>query len=61
MTGGRKRRMTRRVLAGVLLMALAAGTFGLLPRLGGLTRDAADLRHARPAYLAAAIAAEAIS
>ncbi len=61
MTGGRKRPVTRRILAGVLLAALAAGIFGLLPRLGGLTREAGGLRYARPAYLAAAIAAEAIS
>jgi len=27
--------------------------FGLLPRPGGLTHDAAGLRHARPAVLAA--------
>jgi uncharacterized membrane protein YbhN (UPF0104 family) len=33
----------------------------LLPRLGGLTRDAAGLRHARPAFVAAAIAAQAVS
>ena len=31
------------------------------PRLGGLTRDAAGLRHARPAFLAAAIVAQAVS
>jgi uncharacterized membrane protein YbhN (UPF0104 family) len=60
-TGGRKHRVARRILTGVLLVALAVGIFGLLPRLGGLTRDAAGLRHARPAYLAAAIVAEAIS
>jgi hypothetical protein len=60
-TGGRKRRVTRRILTGVLLVALAAGIFGLLPRLGGLTRDAAGLRHARPAYLVLAVVAEAIS
>ena len=39
----------RWVVHGVLFVALAAGVFGLLPRLGGLTRDAAGLRHARPA------------
>src|SRR6202012_2571856 len=61
MTDGRQRPGARPVLAGVLLVALAAGIFGLLPRLGGLTREAGGLRHARPAYLAAAIAAEAIS
>jgi uncharacterized protein (TIRG00374 family) len=51
----------RRILHGVLLVALAAGIYGVLPRLGGLTRDAAGLRHARPAFLAAAIAAQAAS
>jgi hypothetical protein len=38
-------------MRGVLLVALTAGIFGVLPRLGGLTRDAAGLRHARPAFL----------
>jgi uncharacterized protein (TIRG00374 family) len=46
---------------GLLLVALAAGIFGLLPRLGGLTRDAAGLRHARPAFLVAAVVAQAVS
>jgi uncharacterized protein (TIRG00374 family) len=46
---------------GLLLMALAAGIFGVLPRLGGLSRDAAGLQHARPAFLAAAIVAQAVS
>jgi hypothetical protein len=45
----------------VLLVALVAGVFGLLPRLGGLTHDAAGLRHARPAFVVAAIVAQAIS
>jgi len=45
----------------VLFVVLAADMFGLLPRLGGLTRDAAGLRHARWAFLAAAIVAQAIS
>ena len=45
----------------VLLVALTAGVFGLLPRLGGLTHDAAALRHARPAFVAAAIVAQAVS
>jgi len=53
--------VVRWVVHGVLLVALAAGIFGVLPRLGGLTRDAAGLRHARPAFLAAAIAAQAVS
>jgi hypothetical protein len=45
----------RWIVHGVLFMALAAGIFGLLPRLGGLTHDAAGLRHARPAFPAAAV------
>ncbi len=51
----------RWIVHGVLFVALAAGVFGLLPRLGGLTRDAAGLRHARPALVAAAIVAQAVS
>ena len=51
----------RWILQGVLFVALAVGVFGVLPRLGGLTRDAAGLRHARPAFLVAAIVAQAIS
>jgi uncharacterized protein (TIRG00374 family) len=51
----------RWILHGLLLAALAVGIFGLLPRLGGLTHDAAGLRHARPAFLAAAIVAQALS
>jgi uncharacterized membrane protein YbhN (UPF0104 family) len=51
----------RWIAHGVLFVALVAGIFGLLPRLGGLTRDAAGLRHARPPFLAAAIAAQALS
>ncbi len=43
----------RWIVHGVLFVALAAGVFGLLPRLGGLTRDAAGLRHPRPALVAA--------
>jgi uncharacterized protein (TIRG00374 family) len=50
-----------RVLHGVLFVALAAGVFGLLPRLGGLTRDAAGLRHALPAFVVAAVVAQAVS
>ena len=42
-------------------MALAAGVFGLLPRLGGLRHDSAALRHARPAFVAVAIVAQAVS
>jgi hypothetical protein len=41
----------RRIVHGVLFVALAVGIFGVLPRLGGLTRDAAGLRHAaRPSW-----------
>jgi uncharacterized protein (TIRG00374 family) len=57
----RRRPAARRIWHGVLLVALAAGIFGVLPRLGGLTREAAGLRHARPAFLVAAIAAQAVS
>ena len=55
---GRRRPPVRWILHGVLFVALAVGICGLLPRLGGLTRDAAGLRHARPAFLAAAIVAQ---
>jgi uncharacterized protein (TIRG00374 family) len=58
---GRRRRAVRWIVHGLLMVALAAGIFGVLPRLGGLTRDAAGLRHARPAFLAAAIMAQAVS
>jgi hypothetical protein len=51
----------RWIVHGLLLVALATGIFGVLPRLGGLTRDAVGLRHARPAFLAAAIVAQAAS
>ena len=51
----------RWIVHGVLFVALAAGIFGVLPRLGGLTRDAAGLRHARPGFLVAAIVAQAAS
>ena len=53
--------MTRWIVRGVLLVALVAGVFGLLPRLGGLTHDAAGLRHARPAFVVAAVVAQALS
>ena len=58
---GRRRLAVRRTAYGVLFVTLAVGLFGLLPRLGGLTRDAEGLRHARPAFLAAAIVAQAAS
>jgi hypothetical protein len=50
----------RRIVHVVMLVALMVGVFGLLPRLCGLT-DAAALRHARPAFAAAAIVAQAAS
>ncbi|HEX9355519.1 MAG TPA: hypothetical protein VF933_17095, partial [Streptosporangiaceae bacterium] len=58
---GRRRPTVRWIVHGVLFVALAAGVFGLLPRLGGLTHDAAGLRHARPPFLVAAIVAQALS
>ena len=58
---GRRRPAVRWIVHGMLFVALAAGIFGLLPRLGGLTPDAAGLRHARLPFLAAAIVAQAIS
>jgi uncharacterized protein (TIRG00374 family) len=58
---GRRRPAVRWIVHGVLLVLLTVGIFGLLPRLGGLTRDAAGLRHARPAFLIAAVVAEAVS
>jgi uncharacterized protein (TIRG00374 family) len=58
---GRRRPAVRWIVHGVLFVALVVGLFGLLPRLGGLTREAAGLRHARPAFLAAAIVAQALS
>ena len=51
----------RWIAHGVLLVALTVGIFGVLPRLGGLTRDAAGLRHARPAFLVAAVVAQSVS
>jgi uncharacterized protein (TIRG00374 family) len=58
---GRRRPAVRWTVHGILLVALAVGIFGVLPRLGGLTRDAAGLRHARPGFLVAAVVAQAIS
>src|SRR5712692_1341967 len=58
---GRRRPAVRWIVHGVLFVALAVGIFGVLPRLGGLTHEAAGLRHARPAFLAAAIVAQAAS
>jgi putative heme transporter len=58
---GRRRPAVRWIVHGVLLVALVAGIFGVLPRLGGLTHEATGLRHARPGFLVAAIVAQAIS
>ena len=58
---GRRRPAVRGIVHGILFVALAVGVFGLLPRLGGLTRDAAELRHGRPAFMVAAAAAQAVS
>jgi uncharacterized protein (TIRG00374 family) len=51
----------RWILPGVLFVALAVGIFDLLPRLGGLTHEATGLRHARPAFLIAAVVAQTAS
>ena len=51
----------RWIVHGLLFVALAVGVFGVLPRLGGLTRDAAGLRHGRPAFMVAGAVAQAIS
>src|SRR5689334_25223566 len=58
---GRRRPAVRWIAHGVLFVALAVGIFGLLPRLGGLTRDAAGPPHARPAFLAPPSGAQAVS
>src|SRR6266702_4002815 len=57
----RRRSKARWLVHGVMFVGVTVGLFGLLPRLGGLTHDAAGLRHARPAFLAAAIVAQALS
>lgn len=57
----RRRPVMRWVVHGVLLVALAAGVFALLPRLGGLAHDAAALRRARPGFVVASIVAQAVS
>ena len=59
--GSWRRPAVRRVGQAVLFVALAAGVFGWLPRLGGLARDAAGLRHALPAFVVAAVVAQAVS
>jgi uncharacterized protein (TIRG00374 family) len=45
----------------VLFAALVAGLFGLLPKLGGVTREAAALRHAKLGFMLAAVIAQGIS
>jgi uncharacterized protein (TIRG00374 family) len=57
----RRRPAMRWIVRGVLLVALVVGVFGLLPRLGGLTHDAAALRHARPLFVVMAVVAQAVS
>lgn len=65
--GGPSPRQTRRrtalrwIVHGVMFAAVMAGIFGLLPRLGGLTYDAAALRHAHPALVTVSIVAQACS
>jgi uncharacterized protein (TIRG00374 family) len=53
--------MVRWIMHGVLFVALAVGVFSLLPRIGGLAHDAAGLRHARRAFVVAAVLAQAVS
>ena len=43
------------------MVAMTAGVYLLLPRLGGWAREAAALRHARLAFAVAAIVAQAVS
>jgi hypothetical protein len=56
-----RRRVLGWTVHAVLFVALTAGVFGLLPRLGGVAHDAAELRHARPGFIVAAVAAQAAS
>ena len=51
----RRRTAVRWTMHGLLFVALAVGVFGLLPRIGGLAHDAAGLRHARLAFVVAAL------
>jgi uncharacterized protein (TIRG00374 family) len=57
----RRRSVTRWVVHVALLLALVAGIYGLLPRLGGLSHEAAGLRHGRPVFMVAAVVAQAVS
>ena len=59
--GGRRRPAVRWIVHGLLFVALTIGVFGVLPRLGGLRHDAVDLRHGRPAFMVAAVVAQAVS
>jgi uncharacterized protein (TIRG00374 family) len=56
-----RRTSGRWVVRGLVLVALGVGLFGLLPRLGGLSQDAVELRRARPAWVVAAVIAQALS
>src|SRR5258708_3148330 len=58
---GRRHPALRWIGHGVLFVALAAGVFGFLPRIGGLTRDAAGLRHASLPFVVGAVLAQAVS
>ena len=57
----RRRLVLRRVGNSVVVVGLAVFLYGLLPRIGGLSRDAAELRHARPAFVVASVVAQAAS
>jgi uncharacterized protein (TIRG00374 family) len=58
---GKQRPVKRWIVRGVLFVALAAGVFVLLPRLGGLRHDAAGLRRARPVFVVVAVVAQGVS
>jgi putative exporter of polyketide antibiotics len=55
----RRRTAVRWTVHGLLFVALAVGVFGLLPRIGGLAHGAGGLRHARLAFVVAAVFAPA--
>src|SRR5260370_22778146 len=55
---GRRHPALRWIGHGVLFVALAAGVFGVLPRIGGLTRDAARVPPASPPFVGGAILAQ---
>ena len=57
----RRRLVLRRVGNSVVVVGLAVFLYGLLPRIGGLSRDAAELRHARPTFVVASVVAQAAS